>query len=134
MSNFVRESFYVDPPKSNAPVKEWKEWQKKDRAKAIKARRAFIHQYIPGESLQIMQNTIVRKINGVWKQTAAVGLTGSVENGSVGLEPITDARQEQSYDQAQFVVRNRGVSHVRSATDRRKARRMRRMMKRRGQI
>ena len=134
MSSFVREAFYVDPPKPGATTVEWETWQKQDDAEAVKAKRAFTRKCSPGEMPQLMQDTITRKVDGVWRQTTAVGLTGSAEEGTSTLEPMVDGEQERAYDQARFVVSNRGRSHVRSGTEKRKLRKQRRKQRRSGKM
>jgi hypothetical protein len=126
MSTFVRAEMYVEPPAKGASVQEWKEWLKKDKAEAIKAKRAYTKSCAPGELPQAMSDTILRKVNGRWKQVAAVGCTG--DENSYSLEPMVDAIQERSYDEARFSVRARGTSRQRSGSEKRKLRKLRRKM------
>ena len=39
MSTFIRESFYIPPPKPGASVEVWQAWLKADRQEAINAKR-----------------------------------------------------------------------------------------------
>lgn len=39
MSNFVRESFYIQPPSKDASLEVWQAWLKVDRQEAINAKR-----------------------------------------------------------------------------------------------
>ena len=132
MSSFVRAEMYVDPPAIGASVEEWNSWLKKDKAEAIKAKRAFTRSCVPGEMPTVMSDTILRKVNGRWKQVAAVGCTGDED--SYSLEPMVAATQERSYDEARFIIRARGVSSQRSGSEKRKLRKQRRKMKREGDI
>jgi len=132
MSNWVRESFYILPPEKDASIADWNKWLAEDKKKAIAAKKAFTKQSMPGELPQMYGEVIMRKINGVWKQTLNNGITGSAEDGSVGFEPLVEATQELDFDMARREVCPRGTSHVRSATEKRKLRRMRRMLKRKG--
>ena len=134
MSSFVRSDFYIEPPAKDASVEDWNNWLKKDKLAATKAKREFTKKCQVGEMPQLMQDTVTRKVNGVWRQTTAIGITGSAEDGTVGLEPMVEAVQERTYDEARYVIRNRGVSHKKNGAEKRKARRLRRKMKRWGTL
>ena len=133
-STFVRDAFYVQPPEKTASAEEWQKWLEEDRKKAIQAKREYTRKSKEelGELPDMFSDVMTRKVNGVYKQVKAIGAVGTEDNFS--LEPMVDAVQERSYDEARFVIRNRGKSHQKSGADKRKERRLRRRLKRDGLV
>lgn len=127
--SFVRKDFYIQPPKADADPREWSAWLEADRKEAIKDRREYNKTIRPTERPEVYQETTMRRINGVWRQSTAIGISGSPEDG-VTLEPTVEATQERDYDRARFEVHGRGLSHVKSGNQKRKERRLRRRMRR----
>lgn len=130
-STFVREAFYVNPPKHNATPAEWEEWMEKDRKAAIQAKRAYTRSQPACELPANAQGTTFRRVNGVWKQSTSIGFVGEGE-GNGHLEPMIEATQEKDYILSCITPKNRGYSKSRSGNQKRKARRDRRRAKRLG--
>jgi hypothetical protein len=131
-TTFVRESFYVLPPKKGATPEAWEQWLKEDRKAAINAKRAFTRSQDACDLPESAQETSMRKVGGVWKQTTSIALTGSVEDGSATLEPVVDANQENDYVRARFDISNRGAENVLRGNSRRAAKRAARKARKAG--
>jgi len=130
-NTFVRKDFYINPPAKDASPEEWQKWLKKDKHAAIQARKAFNKTLAQAELPDFAQGTSMRKVNGVWKQSTAIGFVGDAETGG-SLEPMVEENQMRDYIRARLTGTDRGVSHVRSATEKRKARRARRKARKAG--
>jgi hypothetical protein len=129
-NTFVRKDFYVEPPKKDASVEEWNSWLKKDKTAAAAAKRAFTKSQVQGDLPDSAQPTAMRKINGVWKATTAIGFVGDVESGH--LEPVVAENQERDYILARMGGTARGVSHTKAGNEKRKLRRARRKARKAG--
>lgn len=94
-NTFIRESFYLDPPKEGSSEKEWKDWINKDNRKAAAAKakhtKSIQHEDVPEE----FQQSSILKSNGVWRQSTAIGFGGSFEEGEGRLERPVEADQEK---------------------------------------
>lgn len=129
-STFVRKDFYIDPPAKDATSDEWQKWLKKDNAKAAAAKRAHTKSLAHADLPDFAQGQTMRKINGVWKATTAIGFVGDAETGHV--EPIVPENQERDYILARMTGTDRGVSHTKAGNEKRKARRLRRKARKAG--
>ena len=119
-STFVRKDFYVTPPPAGSSPEVWDAWLKADRKEAIKAKAKFTRSQKAGEVPTSMQQSAMRKINGVWKATTPIGFAGSVEDGGQ-LEPMVEATQELDLVRTRIVDGPRGTDHHTSGTFQRKA-------------
>jgi len=95
MNCFVRQSFYITPPSENASVSEWRKWIKKDAYKARADKARFTKELEQADVPDFLQSCVARKIDGVWRQSVAVGLVGSIDNDTMGVEPVVKASQEK---------------------------------------
>jgi hypothetical protein len=134
MEAFVRRAFYIDPPAKTATKEEWQEWLKKDRTAGATAKRAHtlalkaLEDAQDHESLEcVLNQTSMRKVNGIWKQAANTGFTAG-EEGSF-LEPTVEANQERDYIRARMTGTERGHSHNKSGAEKRRERKERRKAK-----
>jgi len=128
----MENKYRVEPPKPADSIDAWKRWMKEEAKAETQAKRADTKECLAGDMPDIFQDTIMRKVNGVWKQTRNVGMTGNEEDYS--LEPTIPATQERSIDEARQIIRARGVSHSKPGNWKRKQRRLRRQLKRDGLV
>jgi hypothetical protein len=84
-TTFVRESFYVDPPKKNASVEEWSTWLKADNAKAVSAKRSYTRSQSQCD-MPDYQGTSFNKTDGVWRQSTTIGVVGDYKSQEVEIE------------------------------------------------
>ena len=129
-NTFVRKDFYIQPPTKDAKPEEWTTWLAKDKAEAIKAKRAFTRTLAHAELPDFAQGQSMRKINGVWKSTTAIGFVGDAETGH--MEPTVEALQKKEYILARMGGMDRGVSHTKAGNEKRKLRRARRKARKAG--
>ena len=132
METFVRKDFYIDPPDANATPEQWNEWLNADRQEAIKAKRAYTRTLEAGDMPESMQASAMRKVNGVWKASTAIGFVGDAEAGTGHVEPTVEATQEVEVLQAEYINKPRGLSHLKSGNAKRKARRAARKLRKLG--
>ena len=92
LQDFVEKEFYVEPPKAGSSVDEWKAWMDKDRKQRAVAKRKHTMSFQHEEAPDTMQESTMRKVGGVWRQTVCLGISG--EEGDYTLEPSEDAKQE----------------------------------------
>jgi hypothetical protein len=123
-STFVRQDFYIQPPKKDSSVEAWETWMAADRKEAIKAKRAFTKAQESCDLPESAQESSMRRVNGVWKQTTAIAFIGSIESGS--LEPTVEATQELDYIRARFEVRQHGEQNLKTRGDKRREKKARR--------
>lgn len=127
---FVRKSFYVQPPTKDSAPAEWEAWLKKDTQAAINAKRAFTKSLPACEIPANAQGTTARKVNGVWKASTSIGFVGDAETGH--LEPVVEATQEKECLLASLTQKARGISHIKTGSEKRKARKLRRQARKMG--
>jgi len=90
---FVRKDFYIQPPEDGNP-KEWLKWQKADDRKAAAHKRAVTMAQEYCETPEELQETTMRKVGGVWRQSLPIGIaSGNAEEG-YQAEPMVEAKQE----------------------------------------
>jgi hypothetical protein len=130
METFVRRDFYISPPDKNASPDEWADWLKKDNRKAAVAKRKFTLELEPCDIDCVSQDIGVRKINGVYKQCAAAGLSGSEDNFT--LEPIIEPNQEIDFIRARFESRPHSKQKLRKHNTMRKAKKAKRLARKLG--
>jgi len=87
--------FFIQPPKKNASVKEWREWSEAERKRAIVEKRQKTMALEFEEKPEFLQESKYAKINGVYRQACNVGFVGSVDDNSIAIEPAQDATQEK---------------------------------------
>lgn len=92
MQEFIEKEFYIEPPSSDATPEVWEKWMVAEKRKRAAHKRAYTmaqdHQEVP----EHMRESTQRKVNGVWKQTVCLGISG--EEGDYTFEPSEDAKQE----------------------------------------
>jgi hypothetical protein len=88
MSVFVRESFYLPPPKPGSPVSTWEAWLKADRQMAINAKRAHTM------SLKAEPENAIR----LWSHGSGMPIAGKdgVHRQSQGFIGFQDAGSERT--------------------------------------
>lgn len=91
-TSFVRKDFYLEPPGKGASPEAWQAWLEADRQAAIQAKRAHTKGLKHGEIPESLQPKVLSKINGVYRQSAMVGLVG--EGDSTRIEAAIDADQD----------------------------------------
>ena len=121
--------FYTSPPNTR-DTKSWEDWLHSERKMEILARRKETREMIAGDIPQIYQDTVLRKVNGTWKQVTAIGGTGD----DCSTEIVTPATQELTIDQARRELKARGTTILRNGAEKRKLRRLKRQAKRRGMV
>jgi len=131
-TTFVRKDFYVEPPKEGSSIANWNKWLVKDEKAAIVAKRQFTRSLVPCDLPESAQESSLRRINGVWKQTTSIGLSGSISDGTATLEPIVEATQEIDLIRASFEIKKRGKQNLESRSDKRKDKRNRRKARKQG--
>lgn len=132
-TTFVRKDFYISPPNQDASEREWNEWLRADnrRASVEKARhtRKMQQSDLPDE----YQGNSMRRVDGVWRQTTAVGLSGDFDSSNGGtMEPTVEPEQERLLHLNRLAgnTRKRGVSTKgRSAARHRKRRQLKKARK-----
>lgn len=100
---FVRQSFYVQPPKSNASAEEWEDWMEKDNMAARTAKAKFTRAANKAKDFDALPDFHTAKVNGRYKQVIAVGFVGQGEDGG-SMEPIQSAQQELTIDEARKMI------------------------------
>ena len=110
--------FRVEPPSKGAPPEAWVEWLQAEKRAAAAAKRKRTMARAHGE---IETPTVTRKVGGVWSQGSAVGLSGDSEQGTLSVEPISDATQDSVILKPWAKIGGRGVSKRKSGGARRKA-------------
>jgi len=106
-STFVRKSFYVKPPDTNASKEDWHTWLKEDSKKAAVEKRRHTLLQEATEIPESFQETATRKINGVYRQVPSVGLVGNTEEGC-RAEPAEEAQQSKVIIMADWKPNLRG--------------------------
>ena len=123
-TTFVRKTFYVKPPNKGAPVEEWRNWMDKDRQEAINAKRAHTKALAQEDLPDSLVPSRMVKINGVWKQSCAVGLVGDGPD-AFHSEPMVEADQEKVTIMSQWTDSKRGTkSYKKTRSEQRQARRI----------
>ena len=107
-STFVRKSFYICPPDKDASLEDWKAWQIQDDKRAAVEKRKYTLTQEPIERPEEMMDVTMRKVAGVWRQTAMVGLIGDAEEGSCRIEPVTGPSP-----QAKVIIMSQWEPHIR---------------------
>lgn len=93
--SFVRQAFYVEPPKSGS-AKEWLEWLKEDSNKARAAKAAHTKATKQAEVPDEFQSdALVRGSDGTWRQGVRIGFSGDFENDNGTLEVVVEPKQER---------------------------------------
>jgi len=109
---FNRKTYYLEPPSANASVAEWNAWLKADelKARADKARHTKGLKFcaLPDD----MGETQVRRVGGVWKQSTAIGISGSEDEGYF-LDTAVEPEQEKILGQKQYRRAKRSGSSAR---------------------
>jgi hypothetical protein len=126
-NTFVRQDFYIDPPKKDAAAEEWKAWIDKDNRAATNAKRAYTRSQVQGDIPESAQETSMRRVNGVWKATTNIGYVGNEDSGH--LEPTIEATQELDFAQARFEHKKRCTNPRPSRSVKRARREARRVAK-----
>lgn len=107
MSSFVRKDFYINPPDDNATEQEWREWMRRDdaKARADKARhtKSLEQQDIPDHLVPC--GTV--KIGGVHRQMLAVGMSGNAEDNDMSFELIDHTKDTEVSAMAAQMEHNR---------------------------
>jgi hypothetical protein len=95
--SFIRKSWYVSPPSSNASAEEWENWIEQDN-KAAKVDKRQFNKARKAQSIDSTPDFHTAKVGGVYKQVRAVGFVGESAGGHI--EPIQEAQQEGEIDRA----------------------------------
>lgn len=94
---FVRQDFYIQPPQKNASAKEWEAWIKADNRKAAVAKAQYTKSLDHHEMPEEFAASTIRKVNGVWQQSTAIGFTGDAEEGTCQVEAMVEADQPRTF-------------------------------------
>ena len=94
IQDFVEKEFYVEPPKAGSPVEEWTAWMEKDRKRRAVEKRKHTMSLQHADTPEEMQESTMRKVGGVWKQTVCLGISG--EEGDYTFEPSEEAKQDSN--------------------------------------
>jgi hypothetical protein len=95
-NTFVRKDFYISPPGQDASEKEWSEWLRADNRKAAVDKAQHTKRIQQSDLPDEYQGNSIRRINGVWKQTTTVGLSGDFDSPNGGaMEPAVEPEQER---------------------------------------
>lgn len=113
---------FINPlPPTNANQLDWQAWMAAEEKSIRKQERKLGTSRLPDD-----QPTITRKINGIYRQATFTGFAGDGDD--CYLEPLTEADQERTIDEARHVLTGRVSARPSGASKRkeRKARRNRR--------
>lgn len=124
---FIRQDFYIEPPKAGASTQEWNEWIKRDNRKAAAAKAQHTKSLDFHDRPEEFAESTTRKVNGRWVQTTAIGFVGDAEEGTCEAEAIVDAKQEHHLS----LVRMEATRHTRGNKSKGKSARRRKNKKRR---
>lgn len=122
-ANFVRQEYYLDPPTKGSSAEAWDMWQKADDQAAAIAKRKHTMSLKHAELPDYLQDNVMVKRGGIYRQGAMVGFVGSADDGTVQAETAIEATQEFEIDQAHArdepKPRRGGKSRNRAARQRR---------------
>lgn len=95
-STFVRKDFYISPPNQDASEEEWNNWLRADNRKAAVEKAQHTRKMQQSDLPDEYQGNSIRRVNGVWRQTTAVGLSGDFDSSNGGtVEPTVEPEQER---------------------------------------